>query len=246
MNSNSDKKQSHNELKSDDNSNEQEIKDFEFQGINSQNSEINKDNNDIINTDNKNTETNDEPIYVMTLALEQGKSEKIEIFANSDPSELAYNFCSKNNLDFNALDYLREQITNLLENYTKNENEEDNDNEENNDNKEINEGFSDNNNNDNDKEENIDINIPEIEEIQEDLEFNSTGNYKENTQNKKIKENDNNIELDIDKNDNNNNNNEKEIELELNDNENKEQNEDINENNNEKENNKSEDSNNKE
>ena len=83
MNSNSDKKQSHNELKSDDNSNEQEIKDFEFQGINSQNSEINKDNNDIINTDNKNTETNDEPIYVMTLALEQGKSEKIEIFANS-------------------------------------------------------------------------------------------------------------------------------------------------------------------
>lgn len=153
MNSNSDKKQSHNELKSDDNSNEQEIKDFEFQGINSQNSEINKDNNDIINTDNKNTETNDEPIYVMTLALEQGKSEKIEIFANSDPSELAYNFCSKNNLDFNALDYLREQITNLLENYTKNENEEDNDNEENNDNKEINEGFSDNNNNDNDKEE---------------------------------------------------------------------------------------------
>ena len=233
MNSNSDKKQSHNELKSDDNSNEQEIKDFEFQGINSQNSEINKDNNDIINTDNKNTETNDEPIYVMTLALEQGKSEKIEIFANSDPSELAYNFCSKNNLDFNALDYLREQITNLLENYTKNENEEDNDNEENNDNKEINEGFSDNNNNDNDKEENIDINIPEIEEIQEDLEFNSTGNYKENTQNKKIKENDNNIELDIDKNDNNNNNNnEKEIELELNDNENKEQNEDINENNN--------------
>ena len=114
MNSNSDKKQSHNELKSDDNSNEQEIKDFEFQGINSQNSEINKDNNDIINTDNKNTETNDEPIYVMTLALEQGKSEKIEIFANSDPSELAYNFCSKNNLDFNALDYLREQITNLI------------------------------------------------------------------------------------------------------------------------------------
>ena len=69
--------------------------------------------NSNINTENKIDENIDEPIYVMTLALEQGKSEKIEIYENSDPAQLAYNFCSKNNLDFTALDYLKEQITNL-------------------------------------------------------------------------------------------------------------------------------------
>ena len=118
---------------------------------------------------NKNTDPNEEPIYVMTLALEQGKSEKIEIFSNSDPSELAYNFCRRNNLDFNALDYLREQITSLLETYAKNEN--DDEEEENNINDEVN------------KEEDENINIPEIEEAQEDQEINSTENIKENNNN---------------------------------------------------------------
>ena len=110
---------------------------------------------------NKNIENNldenvDEPIYVMTLALEHGKSEKIEIFADSDPAKLAYDFCSKNNLDFNALDYLKEQITNLLESYNKSENEEIN---------------------------NEDINIAEIEEANEEQEFNITDNYEENKSN---------------------------------------------------------------
>ena len=106
------------------------------------------------NMENKYEENFDEPIYVMTLALEQGKSEKIEIFANSNPDELAYDFCNKNNLDFNALDYLKEQISNLLESYAK----------------EI-----------NDKDGNEEINISEIEEAQEDLEFNLSENYKEKT-----------------------------------------------------------------
>ena len=133
---------------------------------------------------NKNTDPNEEPIYVMTLALEQGKSEKIEIFSNSDPSELAYNFCRRNNLDFNALDYLREQITSLLETYAKNEN--DDEEEENNINDEVN------------KEEDENINIPEIEEAQEDQEINSTENIKENNNNEDkfiINSNDNNIEI---------------------------------------------------
>lgn len=58
---------------------------------NNNNSKENLKNN-ICKNDMKNADTNEEPIYVMTLALEQGKSEKIEIFSNSDPSELAYNF----------------------------------------------------------------------------------------------------------------------------------------------------------
>ena len=130
--------------------------------------------NSNINTENKIDENIDEPIYVMTLALEQGKSEKIEIYENSDPAQLAYNFCSKNNLDFTALDYLKEQITNLLESYAKNENEEEyNNNEETYEKIEV-----DDNNNE-------DINIPEIEEVQESQEFNVTENRKKNSKEKK-------------------------------------------------------------
>ena len=120
--------------------NDMEIQNEEQISNNSQdNSKHNHSKNNI-----KNTDTNEEPIYVMTLALDQGKSEKIEIFSNSDPSELAYNFCRRNNLDFNALDYLREQITNLLETYAKNENENENDEEENDNNEEDNETINTN------------------------------------------------------------------------------------------------------
>ena len=144
-----------------DKSKEDENIEEEFNELNSiENNKIADEISNSINTENQKEETNDEPIYVMTLALEQGKSEKIEIYANSDPAELAYDFCNKNNLDFNALDYLKEQITNLLESYAKNEN---NENEE----------------NDNIEENNTEnINVPEIEEIQEDQEFNITENTK--------------------------------------------------------------------
>ena len=94
---------------------------------NNENNENEKeiDNNmDTENTGNIIEENIEEPIYVMTLALEQWKSEKIEIFANSAPAKLAYEFYSENNLDYNELDYLKEQITNLLESNAKNENEE--------------------------------------------------------------------------------------------------------------------------
>ena len=156
-------------------------------------------NNNNSNNDLKNTENNEEPIYVMTLALEQGKSEKIEIFSDSDPSELAYNFCQKNNLDFNALDYLREQITHLLETYAKNENdnEEENDNEDDNDIEE--ETGNDNDNDINEKEDNKEENenIHEIKEAQEEQEINSTENIKEIKEIKETKEdNINNVAFD--------------------------------------------------
>ena len=159
---------------SNENFKEEEINEEEIQEINSvENIQNEIDINNNINKENKNEENIDEPIYVMTLALEQGKSEKIEIYENSDPAQLAYDFCSKNNLDFNALDYLKEQITNLLESYAKNENEENT-----NDNNEQTEEKNEiNNNNDED------ISVPEIEEVRESQEFNVTENYKENTKN---------------------------------------------------------------
>ena len=149
QNSKNNKKESKKDLK------EKDMKKNELN--NNENHKNEEEISNIMNNNNNRIEENiDEPIYIMTLALEQGKSEKIEIFANSDPAELAYDFCNKNNLDFNALDYLKEQISNLLESYAKNENEED---------------YIENN------DENKDINVPEIEEVQE--EFNITENYKE-------------------------------------------------------------------
>ena len=153
----------------------------------------------------KNMDEEEEPIYIMTLALEQGRSEKIEIFANSDPKELAYNFCRKNNLDFSALDYLKEQITSLIEAYEKQdgaEGEGEGEGEE----EEINENDAENNieeENINEDDKEGDMNIPEIEEVQETLEMNSNENIKEDNT-----DNNNNYN-----NNNNNNNNEEEYKI---------------------------------
>ena len=40
-------------------------------------------------------ELGEEPIYVMTVELEKGKSESIKIYSNSKPEELAFSFCKK-------------------------------------------------------------------------------------------------------------------------------------------------------
>ena len=166
--------------------------------------------------EDKNMDEDEEPIYVMTLALEQGRSEKIEIFANSDPKELAYNFCRKNNLDFSALDYLKDQITKLLEAYEKQdgvEGEGEGEGAE----EEINENDDENNieeENINEDDKEGDMNIPEIEEVQETLEMNSNENIKEvNTDNNNNNEEEykinsfekNNDNKEADNNDNDNN-----------------------------------------
>ena len=59
----------------------------------------------------------EEPIYVMTVELEKGKSENIKIFSNSKPEELAYEFCKRNNLDFSSLSYLTNEIVNLVKDF---------------------------------------------------------------------------------------------------------------------------------
>ena len=60
-----------------------------------------------------------EPIYVMTLELEKGNPDKIEIYPDSDPEKLAVYFCKRHNLDYNGLDYLKQKIKNLLNQKTK-------------------------------------------------------------------------------------------------------------------------------
>ena len=83
-----------------------------------QNSNEITENELITNEEEKNEENEleEEPIYVMTVELEKGKSESIKIYSNSKPEELAFSFCKKYNLDFSSLSYLSTQIKSLIEN----------------------------------------------------------------------------------------------------------------------------------
>ena len=66
------------------------------------------------NKKSRNKKLNKDPIYIMTLELEKGKPEKIKIYPDSDPMQIASNFCKEHNLDYNGLDYLRNKIETLL------------------------------------------------------------------------------------------------------------------------------------
>ena len=66
------------------------------------------------NKKSRNKNLNKDPIYIMTLELEKGKPEKIKIYPDSDPMQIASNFCKEHNLDYNGLDYLRNKIETLL------------------------------------------------------------------------------------------------------------------------------------
>ena len=54
------------------------------------------------------------PPYVMTVDLEEGKSDKLEIFFDSIPEKLAFDFSKKHNLDFEAMQFLIDEITKLV------------------------------------------------------------------------------------------------------------------------------------
>lgn len=62
-----------------------------------------------------------EPIFVMTLELDEGNPKQIQIYADSKPGELAFEFCKENNLDFESLKQLKIQIENLMKEHTKEE-----------------------------------------------------------------------------------------------------------------------------
>lgn len=66
---------------------------------------------------NNNKLSNEEPLYVMTIELEEGNCSEIKIYLDSKPEELAFEFCKENNLDFNSMNYLTNQIKVLVENF---------------------------------------------------------------------------------------------------------------------------------
>lgn len=60
-----------------------------------------------------------DPIFVITLELDEGKPKQIQIYADSKPGELAFEFCKENNLDFESLKNLKAQIENLMNQHMK-------------------------------------------------------------------------------------------------------------------------------
>ena len=66
----------------------------------------------------ENKTISDEPLYVMTIELDEGKSSNVKIFLDSKPEELAFDFCKENNLDYSSMSYLSNQIKTLMEKFT--------------------------------------------------------------------------------------------------------------------------------
>ena len=97
---------------------------------NSINKEQNILNNDNINNSNNKSnessdfekEEDDQPFFIMTLEFEKGKYKKIKIYPDSDPTELAFNFCKVNNFDFTTMKYINSEIHNLLMKFKNNTN----------------------------------------------------------------------------------------------------------------------------
>ena len=51
-----------------------------------------------------------------------GKSDKIDVYKNSDPYNVANNFCIEHNLGISTFQYLKEKIEYLIEEYKSNKN----------------------------------------------------------------------------------------------------------------------------
>lgn len=67
-------------------------------------------------SNNQNTQI--DPIYVMALKLENGTKKNIKIYSNSNPAELAFEFCKEHNLDFSALNNLTHGIESIKKKLT--------------------------------------------------------------------------------------------------------------------------------
>ena len=70
-------------------------------------------------SDKKSKETTSEDdiyFYIMTLQAD-GERHQIKIFKNSNASELAFNFCKTNNMDFQTMKYLKKCIKKIILNF---------------------------------------------------------------------------------------------------------------------------------
>ena len=66
---------------------------------------------------NKNPKKKQQPFFLMTLEDDLGKCKQIKIYQNSNPSELAFNFCKENNLDFSSMKYIKSNIKSIVKKF---------------------------------------------------------------------------------------------------------------------------------
>ena len=76
----------------------------------------NLNNKKILNKKNS-EEGKDTQFYLITLEDNNGENQQIRIFKNSDPSEIAFNFCKENNLDFKLIKYIKKNIQKIIEQF---------------------------------------------------------------------------------------------------------------------------------
>ena len=78
---------------------------------------LNSNNNSNIKKEINNNNTEDTQFYLITLEDNNGEHQQIRIFKNSDPSEIAFNFCKENNLDFKSMKYIKKNIQKIIEQF---------------------------------------------------------------------------------------------------------------------------------
>ena len=149
--------------------------------------------------------------FLMTLEDNLGKCQQIKIYKNSNPSELAYNFCKENNLDFSSMKYIKANIKSIVRQFNEPK-------------KKI---LLYNNSNNSIKEEDEDDYLTEgtmrSNEKAKNMENDDQNNSKENRSQEIVKNR-------IDKNDNSNNENVSEIKKKISDENNNKNNININNN----------------
>lgn len=64
--------------------------------------------------ENENENNEQRPMFIMTLELEDGNTEQIVLYKDSDPQKIANEFCCQHNLKVDYVKYLKEKIQTLL------------------------------------------------------------------------------------------------------------------------------------
>lgn len=89
-----------------------------YQKIENNNNKIDNISSSDNNINNKNeVNSEDTQFYLITLEDNNGEHQQIRIFKNSDPSEIAFNFCKENNLDFKSMKYIKKNIQKIIEQF---------------------------------------------------------------------------------------------------------------------------------
>ena len=90
----------------------------EFEEINDINDNNNQENQSSLDSPNILDNNEDKkPFFLMTLEDNLGKCQQIKIYQNSNPSELAFNFCKENNLDFSSMKYIKSNIKSIIKKF---------------------------------------------------------------------------------------------------------------------------------